>query len=423
MLEQPTQSQGPHVASDEDSPSKPYYLSRMKVVLAGYLTIHELERIRDYLVQRVGRLELIGLTTFETRGVNPVVVLYENAKMTREIRLPMRLKPPRFLHTFFLFVSYCIHLTSIILLAIRSGEVFDLFIGVSYTPALAGTVLKKIGLTRSLIYYAYDYEPTPPNSNLFTALTTRLFQVLDLRCARSADVTWNLSEAIVRTRRTITEDRAPESDILVPYPLVPTTSYPTRVRKNTAGFIGNLRAGQGVELALDAIPIIRTRVPEFRLLIIGSGPLEPQLKKYVEKQKLDRNVAFLGFIRDKKKVQEILSSCSLGLAPYFRDPYSLVNYGYPGKVKTYLECGLPVVMTDVADISEEIRRRRAGLLIDYDAKQLADAVIRILTNKRLHDELRRNVRTITKRSNPQTVLDRAFALSRDRIMAARNRKT
>jgi len=208
--------------------------------------------------------------------------------------------------------------------------------------------------------------------------------------------------------------------IVVPYSISPRWEFQTRLNidRNTVGFVGNLVENQGLELVIEATAEIVKTIPNFRALIIGSGPREGVLKELVKKKGLEKHLIFLGFIRDENEVHRILTSCSAGIAPYVPDPYSLVNYAYPGKVRVYIECGVPVIMTRISDMAGEIERFKAGYVVRYDKNQLSDAIIKVLSDDVLFQELRRNTRELAAMYTVEYILDRAFVQSREKFLGS-----
>src|SRR5881396_2842273 len=121
--------------------------------------------------------------------------------------------------------------------------------------------------------------------------------------------------------------------------------------------MGSLRRGQGIELA-----------------IVGSGPLQGTLKEKVRELGLNQQVSFTGEVPDHQELERILTTCGIGLATYEPLPESYTYFTEPGKVKVYLACGLPVIITEVPEIAEEVKKRGAGMVIDYDQDNLVAAV-------------------------------------------------
>ena len=52
----------------------------------------------------------------------------------------------------------------------------------------------------------------------------------------------------------------------------------------------------------------------------------------------------------------------------------------PGKVKFYLGCGLPIVITDVPPIAKDIEKNQSGLIAEYDSVDFCNKIIGILNN-------------------------------------------
>jgi glycosyltransferase involved in cell wall biosynthesis len=74
-------------------------------------------------------------------------------------------------------------------------------------------------------------------------------------------------------------------------------------------------------------------------------------------------------------VVSLLAKGGVAIAPYCpSDANSFTFYSDPGKIKVYLGCGLPVVLTDVPPIARAVEREGAGRIAAYEAKALAEQV-------------------------------------------------
>lgn len=62
----------------------------------------------------------------------------------------------------------------------------------------------------------------------------------------------------------------------------------------TIGFLGSFYAYEGLDLAIDALPLIRDRLPGIKLLLVGGGPQERNLRAAVERLGLQDAVVFAG---------------------------------------------------------------------------------------------------------------------------------
>ncbi len=99
--------------------------------------------------------------------------------------------------------------------------------------------------------------------------------------------------------------------------------------------------------------IVRQR-PTTRLLIVGDGPLRPQVEALIEQHHLQPHVRLLGLVRD---VGEVLAASDIAL---------LITAGWEGLPLAALEAmamGLPLIISDVGGNREAIGYGETGYLI------------------------------------------------------------
>jgi phosphatidylinositol alpha-1,6-mannosyltransferase len=135
-------------------------------------------------------------------------------------------------------------------------------------------------------------------------------------------------------------------------------------------FLGGLKARKNLPRLLDAwIPVARAR-PEARLLIAGTGPLEPALRRRARALGLD-GVVFAGRVAERDKVGYY------GAADVFVSPSSLEGFGLT--VGEAMSCGLPVVVSDAGALPELVASGEGGFLCPPDrAEDLAARLIELL---------------------------------------------
>ena len=138
-----------------------------------------------------------------------------------------------------------------------------------------------------------------------------------------------------------------------------------------------------------AAAIIRTRVPSTRFLIVGDGPLRPQLEERVRELGLSDAVVFAGH-----RAQ---------IAPFIgtMDAAVLSSCDHEGCSNFLLEAmGLarPIVATDIGGNCELFASGEAGLFVEPgDAAAMASATLRILTTPQLADEFGSRGRAVFER--------------------------
>ncbi|KAF0246594.1 MAG: hypothetical protein FD180_592 [Planctomycetota bacterium] len=132
-------------------------------------------------------------------------------------------------------------------------------------------------------------------------------------------------------------------------------------------FVGRLEPQKDLRTLLAAWPLVRKRVPDARLRIVGKGPQEAELRALgVE------GVDWCGFHED--------------VAPFWRSARALVLpskwEGLPNVVLEAMSWGLPVVATAVGGSVELVREGKTGYLAaPGEPLTLADRVARVLEDQ------------------------------------------
>jgi glycosyltransferase involved in cell wall biosynthesis len=114
---------------------------------------------------------------------------------------------------------------------------------------------------------------------------------------------------------------------------------------------------------------------------------------------------------DRVKAKEILSRCAISIAPYVPGVAYSIQYTDPAKVKEYIECGTPVIMTKVPELAGEIHKKEAGFSVDYNMEEMTDAILKLLTDDELWLEYRKNIRQLADDYDYIKLFDQAFSAS------------
>jgi 1,2-diacylglycerol 3-alpha-glucosyltransferase len=146
----------------------------------------------------------------------------------------------------------------------------------------------------------------------------------------------------------------------------------TRIRANggpLALFVGRLGKEKSVDLLLDAFALAAERMPGVRLIIVGGGPHERELREHAAALPCGDAIEFTG----------LLDQATLGA--YYRAADAFV-FGSTTETQglVLLEAmahGVPVVATDCA-VSRDVVTAAAGALVPEDARSFADALLALL---------------------------------------------
>jgi len=271
-----------------------------------------------------------------------------------------------------------------------SGEKYDLFIGLESIYVLAGLILKKLGIVKTVVYYVSDYSPNRYSLKFFN----NLYLWLDRFCCYQADFIWDVSKTMHPARiKSGLDPKKSAPDIHVPNALFPNQIkwLPLKSLNNKRLiYSGTLGLENGPDLAIKALPIIKETVPQAELHFTGGNipANEKRIKKLAKKLKLENSIVFHGFIQDVNEYFKLTRSAYIGLAPYRAFSGSPRWYADSIKIRAYLGAGLPIVTTQVPPLGKEVTASGAGLITKDNPQDFAREVIKLLVDKKLYKKTR-----------------------------------
>jgi len=142
------------------------------------------------------------------------------------------------------------------------------------------------------------------------------------------------------------------------------------------GFIGSFYAYEGLDLLLEALPLVLREVPDARVLLVGGGPQEAALKEQAQTLAIGDKVVFAGRVAHKD-VQRYYSV--VDVLAYPRRSMRLTELVTPLKPLEAMAQGHLLVASDVGGHRELIRDGHTGILFRAgDVASLANAILRLL---------------------------------------------
>jgi glycosyltransferase involved in cell wall biosynthesis len=258
----------------------------------------------------------------------------------------------------------------------KSSKKIDLFIGIDNLNAFTGIIMKKFGKVDRVAYYIIDHMDRRFKNPIFNFV----YETLDRIACRESDSVWSLSQRITDAKIKkygLKGDNFHLVPVGVELDAVEKFTVEEKLQKKTLVLMSMLDETKGVQLLIDSMRDILKEVPEAQLLIIGTGPYEPALKEQSNRLNLEGSVKFLGLM-DHETLFKFISHERVGMAPYIDDSNNYTWYADPTKPKEYLACGLPLVITDVPWIAEEVRKKPMGIVCKYNKEDIAAACIKLL---------------------------------------------
>ncbi|MHA2030188.1 MAG: glycosyltransferase family 4 protein [Candidatus Kariarchaeaceae archaeon] len=155
--------------------------------------------------------------------------------------------------------------------------------------------------------------------------------------------------------------------------------------KPIIGCVGSLEQRKGQIYLLKAIDIIRRdRIPNIHLLIIGDGPDEERLKEKVNELNLQALVTFVPFTRN---ILEYFLVCDILALP------SISKEGLPNVILEAFSMKIPVVASDIGGISEVVKNRYTGSLVEPgNVDDLVNAILSLWQDQKCYVEMGMNAK-------------------------------
>ena len=133
--------------------------------------------------------------------------------------------------------------------------------------------------------------------------------------------------------------------------------------------VGRLVPVKGHRFLVEALAKARNLVPNLKLLCIGDGPLETELRRQAMDLGIREHIRFLGFRTD---IPEVLSACDLFVLASLNEGFGLV-------LLEAMAAGLPAIATHVGGVPEVVEDGATGLLVPpEDAQAMAKAMVDLL---------------------------------------------
>jgi glycosyltransferase involved in cell wall biosynthesis len=169
-----------------------------------------------------------------------------------------------------------------------------------------------------------------------------------------------------------------------PDPAVPRTPHPSFV------YVGRLRRYKGVEYALRALAVARTRRPDIRLEIAGRGEDQSRLEALSRELGLQGAVRFLGFVSEAEKMHLFRSSWA-NIFPSPKEGWGITNVEAAA-------CGTPSLASDSPGLRDSVRHGETGFLVPHaDAGALAERMVELADAPALVKQLGEQARAFAER--------------------------
>jgi glycosyltransferase involved in cell wall biosynthesis len=148
----------------------------------------------------------------------------------------------------------------------------------------------------------------------------------------------------------------------------------------------------------DVLIEIMTELPDWRFIIVGSGPEENNLKLKIETLKLENRVELVGSV-PREKMTEFLEKSKIFVLNTSFESFSF-------QVVEAMNVGIPVITTRIGNLSEIITDGKEGILVEpNNKKEIIDNIKKLAQNKDFYEEIIKNAKIKAQKFSIENTLN------------------
>jgi glycosyltransferase involved in cell wall biosynthesis len=153
-------------------------------------------------------------------------------------------------------------------------------------------------------------------------------------------------------------------------------------------YLGDTGLRRGLKTAITAISILKAKIPNLKLVIVGSNTTDTVLKSQVKDLKIEHLVDFEGW-QDEHFFPSYIKSSAICISPLHRNLHHDTTYA--NKLFQYMSFAKPLLVSNATAQKNLIKKTNSGLVhLEKDAKDFANKVMLLYENKDLRSTLGKN---------------------------------
>ncbi len=155
-------------------------------------------------------------------------------------------------------------------------------------------------------------------------------------------------------------------------------------------YVGQHVWHKNLKMTIDSLAALKNKKIPFKMIFVGKGDDEPEMKKMVEDLDLSQNVIFAGLISDREFIRMLYSRMDLFIFPSLYDTSSLV-------VQEAAAAGKPSIMVRGSNTAEGSKDNYNCFLTENKPEAMAEVIKNVLSDRKNLELVGKNAReTINK---------------------------
>jgi len=159
-------------------------------------------------------------------------------------------------------------------------------------------------------------------------------------------------------------------------------------------FPGGLQWHQGVDIAIRAFALLKSKLPDARFHIYGDGSSKGQLVALADELNLKESVKFFEPL-SLREIAQVMANADLGVVPKRADSFG--NEAYSTKIMEFMSVGVPVVVSGTRIDRHYFDESVVRFFESGNSEELAKAMHEVLTDFQLRESMIRNAEEYVER--------------------------
>lgn len=160
--------------------------------------------------------------------------------------------------------------------------------------------------------------------------------------------------------------------------LFKSSEFPSSKQNPTFIYIGAIAKIRKLNVIIKAMKIVTKSFKDAQLFMVGDGDNLNPLKNLTKKLGLEKNIKFTGLV-PYEEVSKYIGKSHIALCPIA--DYYHYKLSSPLKLFEYMSCSRPVIANrEIPAHIKTIKESKCGLLVDFNSKSFADAMINLYHN-------------------------------------------
>lgn len=153
-------------------------------------------------------------------------------------------------------------------------------------------------------------------------------------------------------------------------------------------YIGDTGLRRGLEFAIRALPDLAKKIPNIKLVIVGTSSADKTLQQLVTGLQVGKYVSFEGW-QPPATFPSYIKAAAIGISPLIRSKQH--DMAYANKLFQYMSLGLPVLVSEATAQKRIVEKNHCGWIHkDKDSSNFATKVIEAYTDNGTYRNFAKN---------------------------------